>query len=105
MVNEWMSHHWENERKPDGGVSYGIGFTIAWQRGAIVDNGRNGAYLIEVLEACEDELRHKNKTFPCQENEEAIAHLVNCLTSLRARIRRREDAGIWGTHQPDAPAN
>lgn len=100
---EWYAHHWDTEGKPDGGQSYGFGFTIAWQRGSIQEQGRNGAYLIEVLEACLDELIHKNKSFPCAENEVAIAHLNQCLDSLRMRIKRREDAGIWGTHEPDRP--
>lgn len=98
---QWHSHHWETEGKPDGGQSYGIGFAICWQRGSIQEQGRNGAYLIEVLEACLDELVYKNKLFPCAENEEAIAYLNQCLDKLRARIKRREDAGIWGTHTPD----
>lgn len=100
---EWYAHHWETEGKPDGGQSYGIGFAICWQRGSIQEQGRNGAYLIEVLEACLDELVHKNKLFPCGENEEAIAYLNQCLDRLKARIKRREDAGTWGTHIPDNP--
>ena len=97
----WTSHHWTSEGKPDGGMSYGIGFTIAWQRGSLVKEGRNGAYLIEVLEACEDELKHKNKYFPCQENEEALSHLQKCLAFLNSRIERRKINQTYGTHQPD----
>lgn len=53
MINtQWNSHHWKTEGKPDGGQSYGIGFAICWQRGSLQEQGRNGAYLIEVLEAC-----------------------------------------------------
>lgn len=108
--------HWRTEGKPDGGQSYGIGFAIAWQRGSVQEHGRNGAYLSEVLDACLDELTHKHSLFPCVENESAIddlnkclgvesepaiAYLNKCLDSLRARIKRREEAGIWGTHQAD----
>lgn len=101
MDNDWKSHHWETDGKPDGGQSFGVGFAIAWQRGSIQEHGRNGAYLIEVLEACLDELVHKDSLFPCAENSDAIAHLNQCLDSLRSRIKRREDQGIWGTHEPD----
>ena len=97
----WESHHWTSENKPNGGTSYGIGFIIAWQRGSLIEEGRNGAYLIEVLEACEDELRHKNTYFPCQENEDALPHLQKCLEYLRSRIERRKTDGIYGTHHPD----
>jgi hypothetical protein len=47
-----LNQNWKDaDGKPDGGVSIGEGFTIAWQRGALDKNGRNGAFLIEVLEA------------------------------------------------------
>lgn len=170
MNNNWRSHHWKTNGKPDGGQCYGINatqFTIAWQRGSIQEQGRNGAFLIEVLEACLefcqnkaevgfhdraissvtsgigftiawqwgspqqkrkssvypvleaclDELQHKNTLFPCSENEQAIplliacvnsqydkelvSHLVPCIDILKSRIQRREKQGIWGTHEPD----
>lgn len=97
----WHSHHWETEGKPDGGVSYGVGFTIAWQRGPLVGAGRNGAFLIEVLEACSDELKHKNRLFPCSENEYALMYLAKTIDTLKARIVRRQQAGTLGTHDPD----
>lgn len=97
----WHSHHWTTEGKPDGGVSYGVGFTIAWQRGSLVAEGRNGAFLIEVLEACDDELRHKNSQFPCGENEYALMYLAKCIDTLKSRIARREKQGTYGTHKPD----
>lgn len=156
----WRSHHWETNRKPDGGHVYGMNettFTIAWQRGAIQGEGRNGAFLTEVLEACLDfyqgkatnvshgigftiawqssqqhgrgcahsvleacldELEHKNHLFPCPENEEAVSYLrqcinnrqnneelisslIPCINVLNARINRRESQGILGTHEPD----
>ena len=98
---QWHSHHWEANDRPDGGVSYGIGFTIAWQRGSLVEQGRNGAFLTDVLEACLDELEHKDSLAPCEENTEAIDLLESCLNSLRDRIERRKKAGIYGTHEPD----
>lgn len=87
-IQAWNSHHWETEGKLDGGQSYGTGFCIAWQRGLIPENGRNGAFLTEVLEACLEELKHKNIHFPCDENVSAITHLTHCLTSLHDRFER-----------------
>lgn len=99
---QWSSHHWETEGKPDGGQSYGIGFTIAWQRGSLLEQGRNGAFLIEVLEACLDELKHKNRQFPCDENTMAITYLVCCLEQLNARLERRKEQGTLYDHK-EAP--
>jgi hypothetical protein len=96
---QWNSHHWETEGKPDGGQSYGIGYCIAWQRGSILEQGRNGAFLIEVLEACLDELKHKNNQFPCHENIEAIGHLKLCLGKLNARLNRRREEGTLYDHK------
>lgn len=95
----WHSHHWETEGKPDGGVSYGTGFTIAWQRGSLLETGRNGAFLIEVLGVCLDELNHKDKQFPCEENKTAISHLEQCLFALNARQNRRKEQGILYAHK------
>lgn len=100
MTNtQWDSHHWVTGNKPDGGQSYGIGFCIAWQRGSLLEQGRNGAFLIEVLEACLDELKHKDNQFPCQENQDAIAHLNSCLDSLNARQKRRKEEGTLYDHK------
>ena len=86
----------------DGGVSTGIGFTIAWQRGAVVGGSRNGAFSIEVLEACLDQLRfHQSGKFACAENADAIAHIEAALTALNQRLERRHSEGILGQHQPD----
>lgn len=98
-TNAWTAHHWEAEGKPDGGVSYGIGFTIAWQRGSLLEQGRNGAFLTEVLEASLDELKHKNSQFPCDENTSAITHLQCCLDALNDRLRRRKEQGILYDHK------
>ena len=52
------SHFYDTDGKPAGGISSGIGYTIGWQNGPclIHEDGsqpdRNGAFLIEVLEAC-----------------------------------------------------
>jgi len=54
----YTAHHFVTAQGvPDGGQSYGIGFTIAWQRGSLLKQSRNGAFLIEVLESCLDKLK------------------------------------------------
>lgn len=42
----------------NGGQSIGDNFTIVWQRGPLKETGRNGAFLIEVLEACLEWMRN-----------------------------------------------
>lgn len=86
----------------DGGVSTGIGFTIAWQRGSLVQEGRNGAFLIEVLEACRNQLRYyQNGSFACEENQAALEALSTALDALNGRRDRRMRTGKLGTHQTD----
>lgn len=48
----WTSH----AGRHIGGQSLGDGFTIVWQRGSLTD-GRNGAFLTEVLCCCLDWIR------------------------------------------------
>lgn len=103
MDRQWHSHHWETGGKPDGGTSYGAGFAIAWQRGSLLEKGRNGAFLTEVLAACLDELEHKDKQFPCDENKEAIAHLSFCLDALNRRLERRKAEGTLYDHKESPP--
>jgi hypothetical protein len=106
MLNKPINKTWVNDEGfPDGGVSTGIGFTIAWQRGRVDkdwEDSRNGAFLIEVLEACKHQLDgYQNKAWACQENTEALAHLNLCIYSLKSSCSRREAQGILGTHQLD----
>jgi hypothetical protein len=89
-----------------GGISTGIGYTIAWQRGALNVEGRNGAFVIEVLESVRWQLEYMNEgKYECQENTEAIEHLNGALAQLRTRRDRRKNAGTLGTHLTDSQPN
>lgn len=96
-----LSSNWtDSEGNHQGGQSCGIGFTIAWQRGPLNENGRNGAFLIEVLEACEHQLRfYQNSKFACAENGEALERLRQAITALQSRRSRRQEEGTLGTHK------
>lgn len=85
----------------DGGVSCGIGFTIAWQRGPVPDlDHRNGAFLEEVLIACLDELEcHQSGHFANEYNAKALEHLTAAITTLQARIKDRTERGVIGKHE------
>jgi hypothetical protein len=99
---DWQSFNWVTNGNGDGGQSFGVGFCIAWQRGALADNGRNGAFLTEVLEACLTELIHKNSIMASAENDYAIQSLRGCLRFLYARRDRRKAAASYGKNIPDA---
>ncbi|MEH1777151.1 hypothetical protein [Nostoc sp.] len=98
-----INQNWTNDNGThDGGVSTGTGFTISWQRGPINVAGRNGAFLIEVLEACHSQLEYfQNSAYSSQENIEALDYLEKCIKRLKSRRSRRETEGTLGTHQPD----
>jgi hypothetical protein len=86
-----------------GGHSTGIGFTIAWQRGPVLESSRNGAFLIEVLGACIDQLRYYQASkFASDENAEALGYLEKALECLQRRLNRRKAEGVLGTHGLDA---
>ncbi len=99
---EPINRNWTDRNGlPQGGVSTGVGFTIAWQRGPLNEAGRNGAFLIEVLEACEHQLAYyQDSQFACEENAVALSHLNGAIAMLRSRRDRRATEGTLGTHQP-----
>ncbi len=106
------NHFTDNDGRPAGGISTGIGYTIAWQNGPCpiikdVDGNdfqpeRNGAFLIEVLEACRARLlAYQSGEFACVENSQALTDLEYSITHLETRRDRRKDAGTLGTHEKD----
>jgi hypothetical protein len=85
---------------PDGGVVYGHGFCISWQRGPLEGGGRNGAFLLEVLEACRMQLLHyQGSKFACDENQQALADIEHAIAVLENRRDRREQEGTLGSHR------
>jgi hypothetical protein len=92
----------------DGGVSTGFGFTISWQRGPAGETGRNGAFLIDVLRACREQLHYfeygdgsRPVLFSCTENRQALNALDHAISQLAERRSRRAEDGTLGTHTPD----
>jgi hypothetical protein len=86
----------------EGGVSTGVGYTIFWQRGSLVESGRNGAFLIEVLESCRNQLAYyQDSSWACPENQEALDALNKSIEALQSRRSRREQSGVLGTQELD----
>jgi predicted HicB family RNase H-like nuclease len=92
----------DSSGNPDGAVSAGIGFLIHWQRGPLT-NGRNGAFMIEVVESLIEMMKHHqaNPKFACNENAVAIHLMTEAVSQLNLRRSRRSDAGTLGTHIPE----
>ena len=97
--------NWTNSSgNHEGGVSYGEGFCISWQRGPLNETGRNGAFLIEVLEACYQQLEYfQNSKFACAENEQALGHLRVTIQLMENRRKNRQVEGTLGTSQVGSP--
>lgn len=98
---------------PAGGVVVGTGFTISWQDGPL---GRgedrkapNGAFVEDVIAAVIQRIEHYQEAsggkFACEENRVALACLRGALNELDERTKRREAAGIEGTHAEDKGAS
>lgn len=97
------THYSDEQGRPSGGCSAGIGYTISWQRGPCREpEDRNGAFLIEVLESCAMRLDHyQGSEFACDENASAAGYLDAAVAALKSRRDRRRDAGTLGTHEKD----
>jgi len=99
------SHHFkDNSGRPEGGVTFGTGFTVSWRRGPLgrgEDRKRpNGAFVEDVIGAARDRIEFYNSSqFRCAENEEAIRALDRALEWLEGRTARREAEGVEGTHE------
>lgn len=94
---------------PTGGLVVGTGITIAWQDGPLGRGAErmapNGAFVEGVILAAKQRIEFYQEAsggkFACQENAWAIEHLAKALAVLELRTKRREDAGIEGTHMEE----
>lgn len=87
---------------PEGGCTFGNGFTISWQRGPLGRDGErkapNGAFVEDIICAAKDRLEcYQNSKFACEENAAAIEHLEAALGFLHQRTTKREERKVEGT--------
>lgn len=99
-------HRVDAHGKPDGGQTWGQGFTIAWQAGPLGspdDPSRkppNGAFVEDIIEAAVKRLQFYQTTdFKCDENQEALSYLYKAQCTLAARTKKRTERKVEGTHQ------
>jgi hypothetical protein len=98
-----INRNWSDEDgNHQGGISTGMGFTIAWQRGPIKEGDRNGAFLLDVLGACRSQLEYYQEgKYSCVENAIALEHVLAAIDALESRKNRRNAEGVLGAHEPD----
>ena len=93
----------DDDGNHQGGCVFGSGFTISWQRGPLVIDGKirqNGAFLETVLGAVIHQLEYVNSgKFRCQENEDALRFLKLAAEAMAFRRRDRQVRGVSGTHE------
>jgi hypothetical protein len=90
------AHQLDENGRPAGGITQGLGIRIDWQDGLL---SVDGAFVEGVIEAAIGRLEFYNSTeFCCPENGLAIKHLEEALNWLQARTADRVERGVEGTH-------
>ena len=104
MRQGFKSEHWNDaDGNPEGGVTFGTGFTISWQHGPLgrgmCREAPNGAFVEDIIAAAKDRLDYYQASkFASSYNAEAILFLENALESLNRRTTEREKRNVEGTH-------
>ena len=104
MRSGFTSQHWNDANgNPEGGTTFGTGFSIGWQHGPFERGEKrkepNGAFVEDVIDACADRIRYYQRSrFACESNAKALAHLIVVLCELNARTKDREARAVEGTH-------
>ncbi len=103
----------DGDGNPTGGSTVMLGsdgievIEITWQDGIVGEDGQNGAFIEDVLEAARQRLLFFNDhpRFRCRENSLAITKIEEALHWLDWRTRQRLRYGVentYGSHpQPD----
>ncbi len=107
-------HEKDDQGRPAGGVTHvviaedslgapAVLHTLSWQKGPLMESGKrlppNGLFVESVIAAAADRIRfYQESPFNCAENAAALGHLEAALEILQSRTKRREAAGIEGTH-------
>lgn len=100
-----QTHRLDDDGKPAGGLTTGVGLVIDWQDGPLGRGGDrrepNGAFVEGVIQAAIGRLEFYNEgEFRCRENSLAITHLEEALHWLESRTAKREEREVEGTHTP-----
>ena len=106
----FYQENWTDEKgNPAGGVATDRGFTISWQNGPLgkLETAQrrepNGAFVEDILGAALGRIEfYQNNAdgrHACEENAEAIEHIVKAMEALDRRTHRRTADKTEGTHE------
>jgi len=103
MRNAITENHTSDDGRPDGGTTFGPGFAIGWQRGALGRGddrlAQNGAFVEDVIQAALGRIKHyQDSPFECDESAHAVKYLEMALQCLDIRTQKREAREVEGTH-------
>lgn len=98
------NHRSDDQDRPTGGSTRGLGIDITWQDGPLAVEGHrrepNGAFVEGVIEAALGRLQfYQRSEFKCRENALAITKLEEALHWCRHRTADHERRGVEGTHE------
>ena len=98
-----QEHRSDEEDRPAGGYTRGVGLNIQWQSGPLVHHGLrhepNGAFVEDVIAAAIGRIEfYQGSRFHCIENAVALGHLRGALDALEERARARADRGVEVLH-------
>lgn len=103
MKQEYKSFQFSDSHgNPEGGTTFGPGFSISWQRGPLGRDAEriepNGAFVETILEAAADRLAFYQKSkFASDFNKRALYHIGMALNALEERTASREERKVEGT--------
>ena len=96
----------DTEGWPAGGSVEGVGLSISWQDGPVVDPEKserrqpNGAFVEDVLAGALQRLQYYQDSLSrCRQNAIAITKIQEALFWLRDRKEERKARGVEGTHE------
>lgn len=105
-MNQYITeeHRVDDQGRPAGGTTTGVGINIEWQDGPLAVDGvrrePNGAFVEGIIEAAIGRIAHyQGSMFHGIHNAVALGHLKAALEVLQERTRDRETRGVEGTHQ------
>jgi hypothetical protein len=99
-----QAHRIDDQGRPAGGSTTGVGIDIEWQNGPLAVDGErlepNGAFVEGVIQAAVGRMQfYQAGEFACRENALALTKLQEALHWLNHRTADREARGVEGTHE------
>jgi hypothetical protein len=99
-LDVWTTTEVDENNIVKGGETTGAGLSITWQNGVLNEEKPNGATVENVIwAACSRLKAFQESPLACDENKEALKHLVLAIESLKKRTEKRRSQGVEGKYQ------